>query len=633
MTAATYADILVPETAASRPRLFTPALVAVCGAAVAGLTSFYLLLSVVPGYVVAAGAAEGAAGLVTGVLMLAGVLAECAAPRLLARFGSRTVFAAGLLLMGLPALLLVPSGQLAAVVAVCAVRGVGFGLTVVVAGALVVSLVPADRRGEGLASYGVAACIPGVVALPLGVWLADAVGYPAVFAAAAAAAVLGLASLARLPGPDAEAGNPDMEAGRPAPSAEPGPGLLRTAREPGQWRPAVVFAATTTAAGIVVAFLPLAAGLSGPAAAAGLLVQAVAATAGRYWAGRHGDRRGHARLVAPGLAVAAVGMVALLGLPDPRMAILAMAVFGLGFGVTQSATFAVMVERAPASGHGTVSALWNLAYDLGYGTGPLVFGVVLAGVGYQAGIVLTGVVMLTALVPAWRDLTARTGLRHVRAAAGRAPLRPRRALRRAGPARAGGHPLAGERAGHHLAGVVQERAVPAEHRWLRALPQHRAPGALPPRRPLGRPLRRPGAGPAAGLLPGRRPRLRRAPAALHRPGRPAQDPSTVELRAVDEQDELHQRRRGGGGRPPAAGRADPLRRAAPGRAVDPDPARRRPRLLPGPFADPEPFLARLRKDGFRSASGRSRTSARPAPRTSPGWPPVPSPPARTASLT
>lgn len=414
MTAATYADILAPETAASRPRLFTPALVAVCGAAVAGLTSFYLLLSVVPGYVVAAGAADGAAGLVTGVLMLAGVLAECAAPRLLARFGSRPVFAAGLLLMGLPALLLVPSGQLLAVVAVCAVRGVGFGLTVVVTGALVVSLVPAERRGEGLASYGVAACVPGVVALPLGVWLAGAVGYPAVFAAAAAAAVLGLVSLAWVPGPDgeagrpAEAGQPAAETGHPAATpAEPAPGLLRTAREPGQWRPAVVFAATTTAAGIVVAFLPLAAGLPGPAAAAGLLVQAVAATAGRYWAGRHGDRRGHSRLVAPGLAVAAAGMLALLGLPDPRMAILAMAVFGLGFGVTQSATFAIMVERAPASGHGTVSALWNLAYDLGYGTGPLVFGAVLAGAGYQAGIALTGVVMLTALVPAWRDLTAR----------------------------------------------------------------------------------------------------------------------------------------------------------------------------------------------------------------------------------
>jgi MFS family permease len=85
-----------------------------------------------------------------------------------------------------------------------------------------------------------------------------------------------------------------------------------------------------------------------------------------------------------------------------------MTVFGLGFGVTQSATFATMVERAPAHGHGTVSALWNLAYDLGYGAGPLAFGAVLAGTGYRSGLALTGVVMVTALVPAVRDRTTRS---------------------------------------------------------------------------------------------------------------------------------------------------------------------------------------------------------------------------------
>jgi predicted MFS family arabinose efflux permease len=225
-----------------------------------------------------------------------------------------------------------------------------------------------------------------------------------VFTAAAAAAVLGLASLARLPGADTA----ETSAQPTATPAEPAHGLLRTARQPGQWRPAVVFAATTTAAGIVVAFLPLAAGLSATTAAAGLLVQAVAATAGRYWAGRYGDRRGHSRLVVPGLVAATAGMVLLLGLPSPVVAILAMTVFGLGFGVTQSATFAIMVARAPAHSHGTVSALWNLAYDLGYGAGPLAFGVVLVGTGYPAALALTGVVMVTALVPARRDLTART---------------------------------------------------------------------------------------------------------------------------------------------------------------------------------------------------------------------------------
>ena len=167
-----------------------------------------------------------------------------------------------------------------------------------------------------------------------------------------------------------------------------------------QRRPALLFPATTVAAGIVIAYLPLAAG--GPAAALGLFVQALAATAGRYGAGRLGDRCGHARLVWPGLAVSGLGMVLLIGVGLPAVPVVAMAVFGIGFGILQSATYALMVERAPAGGRGAVSALWNLAYDLGYGLGPLAFATVVGTSGYAPAFALTGLVLLTRLRAARR---------------------------------------------------------------------------------------------------------------------------------------------------------------------------------------------------------------------------------------
>ena len=86
-------------TLAAPPRLLTRPFALACGAAFANLTAFYLPLSVVPAQVVAAGAPDGAAGLVTAALMLGGVLAECVAPRLMARFGDRVVLAAGLALV------------------------------------------------------------------------------------------------------------------------------------------------------------------------------------------------------------------------------------------------------------------------------------------------------------------------------------------------------------------------------------------------------------------------------------------------------------------------------------------------------------------------------------------------------
>jgi MFS family permease len=168
-------------------------------------------------------------------------------------------------------------------------------------------------------------------------------------------------------------------------------------------RPGLVFAATTVAAGVVASFLPLAAGVSAGVATLGLFAQALTATASRWWAGRRGDRHGHAGLLIPGLLTAAAGMASLIWVSAPVAVIAGMCLFGIGFGIAQNATFALMLDRAPASGYGTASALWNLAYDAGYGTGPIVFGVFVAHTGYPVAFALTGLLILAALVPAVRD--------------------------------------------------------------------------------------------------------------------------------------------------------------------------------------------------------------------------------------
>ena len=156
------------------------------------LTSFYLLLSVTPMYAAAAGTGSAGAGLVTSVLLLGTVAAELAAPILMRRYGYWAMLAAGALLLGGPALALLPGGSLVIMVAVSAVRGLGFGLCTVITGALTAVLLPPERRGEGLGLFGVVATAPGIAALPGGVWLAGHTGYPAAFALTA---VLMLAAL------------------------------------------------------------------------------------------------------------------------------------------------------------------------------------------------------------------------------------------------------------------------------------------------------------------------------------------------------------------------------------------------------------------------------------------------------
>jgi predicted MFS family arabinose efflux permease len=375
--------------AGAPPRLLSRALLLLFFAAFGAMTCFYLLLSVVPLYASSVGAGGLGAGLTTGALMLATVAAELAAPALIARLGYRAVLGMGLVLLGAPALALAGSASLAAILAVCTVRGVGLAIVVVAGSSLVATLVPRERRGEGLGVYGVVVGVPAVVALPLGVWLVRRVGFPSVFVAGAVAALAGLAAVPALPGR--------------APGAAQPVGVLAGLRMRAQVRPALVFLLTAMGAGVVVTFVPLATQASGKLAAMALLAHAAATTLARWWAGRSGDRHGHAGVLVLGVVAASAGMLALVFTRNPVAVVSGTVLLGLGFGVAQNASLALMFEQVSAAGYDMVSALWNLAYDAGMGLGAAGFGVIAVHAGYAAAFGLTSVLMLAALAPVWRD--------------------------------------------------------------------------------------------------------------------------------------------------------------------------------------------------------------------------------------
>jgi MFS family permease len=389
---------------APRARLISRRFALLLMASFGALTSFFLLLSVTPMYAAAGGAGTSGAGLVTGSLMLATVVAELASARLMRRYGYRVVFATGALLLGGPTLALLASHSVAAIVAVSIARGIGFGLNTVVIGTLVAAVLPAERRGEGIGLAGVVESVPAIIALPSGVWLAHNTGFALVIALTAASALAPLAAVPWLAASAASQEQSDPALADPAPAHSAG--LLASMRSGGQLRPSLIFAATTVSAGVIVAFVPLAGGVSASTAALGLLVQAAASTVSRWWAGRYGDRHGHARLLVPALLTASAGMMTLIWVTTPVAMLTGLCLFGIGFGISENATFAVMIDRVPRSGYGTVSALWSLAYDGGYGAGPAMFGMFVIYTGYPAAFAITGMLMIAALIPALRDRAA-----------------------------------------------------------------------------------------------------------------------------------------------------------------------------------------------------------------------------------
>jgi predicted MFS family arabinose efflux permease len=234
------------------------------------------------------------------------------------------------------------------IMAVCVIRGLGFGITVVAGGSLTAALIPAERRGEGLALSGLVSGVPALAALPLGV--------------------------------------------------------LAALRTPALLRPGLMFAVTTTAAGIVVTFLPIADHqATGGLTALALFAQTASATLSRCVSGWYSDRHGPGRLIIPALATASSGMLMLTATGKPAAVLAGCVLFGAGFGVAQNTTLSLMYTRVPASGYAAVSAVWNIAYDAGMGLGAAAFGLLAGGTGYPAAFAITSAAMLAALAPALRD--------------------------------------------------------------------------------------------------------------------------------------------------------------------------------------------------------------------------------------
>ncbi|GAA3170778.1 hypothetical protein GCM10020001_116570 [Nonomuraea salmonea] len=174
--------------------------------------------------------------------------------------------------------------------------------------------------------------------------------------------------------------------------------MLAGLRTPALMWPAAIFAASAAGTGVLATFVPLAV-RGGPVwlAPAALLAQSATAALARWVAGRAGDRRGHERLLLPGLLMSAAGLAAVSVTSSSASVLAGAAVFGTGFGVLQNATMTVMYARVRPEQFSTVSALWNAAYDSGMAAGAFAVGLLAPLTGYPPALLITAVLMAATL--------------------------------------------------------------------------------------------------------------------------------------------------------------------------------------------------------------------------------------------
>jgi predicted MFS family arabinose efflux permease len=359
---------------------------------VVGFAGYAALLAVAPLWAVRGGATEAGAGLVNGVLLGATVLAQLAVPRALAVWGTRRVLASGLLLLGLPAPVYLFSDNLTWVLALSALRGVGFGVLTVTGSAATAHLVDPSRRGAAIGAYGLAVAVPNLVLLPASVPLAEAFGFATVFWLAAlpvlgVPAALGLGAVLRDLGHDRPL-TPGPLADRPDPRT-----LLVIVP------PTLVLFAVTMAGGGLLTFAPL---LGGPATAMALLLGMGLTTAlSRWLIGHVADRHGARRFLVPLLILAAAAMAGCAWAVEnssPVALVVAAAILGISYGALQNLTLVAAFDAAGPSRIPLASAGWNIGFDAGTASGAMAVGVMATSWSFPGAFAVMAAVQLAAIL-------------------------------------------------------------------------------------------------------------------------------------------------------------------------------------------------------------------------------------------
>ncbi len=370
-----------------------PLLVMTC----AGFSSYALLLTVAPLWVVEGGATTAGSGLVNGVLLLFTVLTQLLVPRALRGFGWGPVLGVGLVLLGVPGVLLTFSDGLGVVLALSAVRGVGFGVLTVTGSAAVAGLVGAQRRGEAIGAYGLAVAVPSLVLLPAGPWFAESFGYWVVFTLSALPlagipAALRLASALRLSAPDLHPG----VAGSPDPSDPESAAYRRLLR------PMLLLLAVTLAGGAVITFTPQMVD-SASVAAGGLFLMGLSAALSRWRVGAFADRHGAQRFLVPLVPLTGVGMalVSWSVADSDRVRVVAflvaMLLIGLCYGALQNLTLLISFTVVSRRHHNLASSVWNVGFDAGTAMGSVAVGIIAELTSFATALLVAGAIAVATL--------------------------------------------------------------------------------------------------------------------------------------------------------------------------------------------------------------------------------------------
>ena len=383
-------------TVEAKPKLITPAFLALAIASLAFFTAGGIVLPVAPRFAkFALGADAIGIGVAIGAFSVAALLLRPFVGWSSDRFGRKPLLVGGTLLTAASLALHLVASNLAVFVVARGMLGAGEGFFLVASLAAASDIAPEERRGEAISFFTLTLYLGLAIGPPVAEVLFAAGSYQAVWLAALAVAAVAIVLTLFVP-----ESAPAMRGANDAdPEQRRGGRLIHPA---GLFPGLIILLGLFGMAGFL-SYLPLytpSVGMEG--AALPLAVYAVIVVVLRIVGATWPDRFGAARLSGAALALSAVGL-AIIGLVPTTVGLMVgTVVFASGVAFTMPAILSLAVSRVPASERGSVVGTTTVFLDLVFGFAPVILGAIASASGYgttfvvSAGLAAAASVLLVA---------------------------------------------------------------------------------------------------------------------------------------------------------------------------------------------------------------------------------------------
>ncbi len=347
------------------------------------MLAYYLLFVICSPYAIERFAASPSVGGLVAGLMLIGCLAgRFFTGRIAGSVGFKKVLLIGLVLYTGSMALYPVAGNLAFLMVIRFISGLGIGCIGTVTGTMIVHIVPQHLHGAGINYFSLSTIMAMALGPFLGIFLMQFVSFIQLFWMCTILGGIGLVLACVLSCPENEC-EPD---GAEKPSAFSLQEYIAHEAVPLAWVVLIV----SLGHGCTQAFLSFYAREIDLVDSASLFFLLYAATAFclRPFAGKLFDRRGANIIAYPSLFVMACAFLVLSQAQAPWMVLLAGALMGIGMGNFQTTSQAACIKLVPKRRFAQATSTFFIFLDFGIGMGPYLLGFLVPAIGYR-GLFLT----------------------------------------------------------------------------------------------------------------------------------------------------------------------------------------------------------------------------------------------------